>query len=159
MSWSKKDIVSSAWNRTAGLLYDDISEKQFADGLEHLNLMMAMWDFKGIRLGYNISTSPGGGELDDPSGLPDGAIYAVRDHLAIDLSIYIGLTVSPEFTIAAANSLSAVLNHLKRPACAPPLPSTLPMGAGKRRYGNYRKFPAPEQETLSTGPGELPIGT
>ena len=159
MSWSKGEIVASAWRRAAGLLYDEITPEDMADGLEHLNLMMAMWDGNGVRLGYNISSSPSGGELDDPSGLPDVAIYAVRDNLAIDLSIFRGIEVSPEFTIAAAKAYSAVLKHSRRVACAPPLPSTLPMGAGRRRYGNYRKFPAPEQETLSTGPGELPIGT
>ena len=59
MSWTKREIVEEAYGELAlaGYVFDlDPEEEQAA--LRKLDTMMAVWDARGVRLGYPLASSP-----------------------------------------------------------------------------------------------------
>lgn len=153
MSWTKGELVDEAFSCLAlnGFIYNlDPEMRQM--GVRRLDAMMAGWDVKGIRLGYPISSSADGSNVDQDSNLPDYSIEAVFTNLCKRLAEAFGKTLTAETLARAKDGYDMLLGR----AAMPPevqYPGTLPRGAGNKpwRYQNGPFFPVPT-DPLTTGP-------
>ncbi len=95
-----------------------------------LDAMMAMWDARGIHLGYPITADPSQTNLDTATSVPAWANEAVINNLAIRLGPMYGRPVSPETKTTAKDALNAVRGRSRNPPPAMRLPAEMPAGAG-----------------------------
>jgi hypothetical protein len=153
MGWTKQQIVEEAFGELAlhGFIVD-LDPDTLQSGLRRLDTMMAMWDGKGIRLGYPLPSSPDASSLDDDSNLPDMAVEPVYMNLAPRLAAGYGKQVSPT-TLAAAKEGYDML--MARAAMPPEVnfPRRMPAGAGNLPWRrNYNPFLIPPDEPINAGP-------
>lgn len=141
---TKNDIINLAFEELgfAGYVFD-LSAEQQQSALSRLDMMMAQWSTKGIRVGYNggDDTSPA-----TPLGVTDLAHGAMYLNLAVLLGPMLGKQVSPETKIAAKQAYDALLSR-----AAMPMPiqlQQLPAGAGHKRV----IFTTPPTDRLEAGP-------
>ena len=80
---------------------------QFNTGIRKLNEMMAEWELDGGSLGYTPIGTP-----TDVLSVPDGAVKAIKLHLAIALCVPFGATASIELVGEASKSID-VINRLR----------------------------------------------
>ena len=157
MGWTKQQIINQAFEAVGIAAYTfDLSSEQLQSALRQLDMMMAAWNARGIRLGYPIPANVNGGSLTDQSGLSDMAIEAVYTNLAIRLCPGVGKTASPELKTLAKHSLDALFSL----AATPPemqFPSGTPAGAGNRRWTENPFLDEPS-DLVDAGPdGELEV--
>lgn len=155
MSWTKRQIVEEAYGELAiaGHVFDISPEEQEA-ALRRLDLMMAVWDARGIRLGYPLASSPDDSDLDQDSGLPDSAIEPVYMNLAKRLAAGKGKALTQGTLQAAKDGFDLLLRVAAYPQ-QQQLPNTLPRGAGSRpwRTGQSPFMPTPTADPIGTTPG------
>lgn len=145
MSWTKQQFVEEAFAEIglASYVYD-LEPEQMQRALRRMDTMLAMWNAKGIRIGYPIPSSPENSSLDDETNVPDRANQAIILNLAIQLGPGFGKVISQETKISAKNAYDILLS-----SAAQPLPkqmsSTTPRGAGNKSWGTNRDnfFPRP----------------
>lgn len=132
----KRDIIELAFDDCglAGYEFDRTPEEQTM-ALRKLNALMLEWPWSG--LGY---TQPayGVGLAEEPSGLPDMAISATAQYLALRIAPGIGNTLSPEMRASLARSRDTLFAQV---ATIPTmqLAGNTPLGTG--RYGRYVYLP------------------
>ena len=156
MAWTKGQIVDEALAELALGSAFDVDPEEREACLRKLDAMMATWDAKGVRVGYN-----GPGALADDSGLPLSAVETVSLNLAIRCAPGYGKVLSPQ-TLATAR---AGYDTLLIAAAMPPqqqLPS-MPRGAGNRQGlfsigGTFGAVPTQDPMPTTTG-GDLSINT
>lgn len=156
MSWSKRDIVTKAYSQFGYASYEyDLDPAELAEAMSTLDMMMAMFSSKGIRLGYLMPDSKDGGNLDDQSGIPDTSLEAVVTLLAARLAPTIGKMLSPDQKAFAKVAYDQIMNVL------PPkmvMPSSMPRGSGNKSYDGYDVFFTGPVESIDTGTdGKLDI--
>jgi hypothetical protein len=158
VGWKKRELIQEAYAEIA--MQDsvfNIDPDMLQSALRRLDSMMATWDSKGIRVGYNLSTQANGSNLDDDSGIPDFANEAVLLHLAIRLAPGVGKTLSPSTAAIAKMGYDTLLNY-----CAQPIPMQypggMPRGAGNKpwRWQRNEFMPAP-CDPLTAGQDDSPI--
>jgi hypothetical protein len=155
MSWTKRQIVVQAYEEL-GLSSSvfELSPEQLASALRKLDAMMAAWSYRGIRVGYAGCSTPEPDGISDDSGLPDGAVEAVYQSLAIQLAPGVGKTVPIELKENAKNGYRTLLAR----AAVPPeiqLPPGVPAGAGYKRVKSTPFLDNPV-DNLEAGPdGDL----
>jgi hypothetical protein len=153
VSWTKQQIVEEAFGELAlhGFVVD-LDPDTLQSGLRRLDTMMAMWDGKGIRLGYPLPSSPDDSNLDDDSNLPDMAVEPVYLNLAVRLSAGYGKQVSPTTSATAKEGYDMLMAR----AAMPPevnFPRSMPAGAGNLPWRrNYNPFLIPPDEPINAGP-------
>lgn len=134
MGWSKRDLVSSAFEELALAGYEfDVTPEEQNSALRRMDAMMATWDGRGVRLGYNLPSSPDRSDLDQDSGIPDWAAESVYLNLSIRMASGWGKSVGQSTIAVAKDAYNAVLSH----AALPPeqrSPQTLPSGAGNKPW-------------------------
>lgn len=138
MSWTKRELIIQAYEDAAMASYVfDLTPEDLQSALRKLDAMMAYWALKGVSLGYNASLGPDDGDLDQPSGIPTAAVFAVTNNLAPHVAGMHGKSAPPHILLAAKDGYET----LCKPHCLPqiPRPSTMPRGAGNRR-GSYWRF-------------------
>jgi hypothetical protein len=150
MSWTKGNLVEGAFSEVGlPVTVFNVDPDKLAGALSRLDVMMATWYGKGIRLGYAMSSSADGSTMADDSGLPDTSIETVIAHLAIRIAPGLGKTVSQN----TLNTASAGYQGLLARAAFPPqqqLPSTLPRGAGNKPWRYNSPFmPTPVDPLLA----------
>lgn len=152
MAWTKRDFITQAFEEIGlGSYVFDLTPEQLQTALRKLNGMLAVWNAKGIRLGFPIASGPDSDGLDDDATVPDRAIDAIILGLAIRLAPGFGKAVPPETKVAAREAYSAMLNHYTFPP-EMQFSGTLPAGAGNKPFNIDRPFLDAFVNTLDVGP-------
>lgn len=146
MGWTKRQHVEQAFTELALGRGFDLDPEQLEDGLRRLDSMMALWDGKGIRLGYALPSSPDASNIDDDSGLPDTANEAVYLNLAIRLAPGYGKTISPDTRMLAKQAYDALLVDAAQPPAH--AARSVPVGAGGKPWRTGRTFTSPPADPL-----------
>lgn len=127
----KRDIIELAFDDCglAGYEFDRTADEQTM-ALRKLNALMLEWPWN--TLGYS-QPSYGVGQVEEPSGLPDDAINAVAQYLALRIVPGMGASLSPEQRATNARSLATLQAQY---AVIPDstLPGNVPLGSGRRGY-------------------------
>ena len=145
MSYTKGELASGALEEIGIASYEfDISPEQRQSVIRRLDMMMAEWVARFLRLSYPITTSV----TPDPnqeSNLPDWAGEAVITNLAIKIAPSYGKTVSPETRATAKNAYTTLCGIFSEPK-EMQFPSG-PKGAGYKST-DFRFTAPPKQHTL-----------
>lgn len=156
--WTKRLLVDMAFDdlALAGYVFDLTPEEVTACVLR-LDAMMATWDAKGIRIGYQSTLDPKDADPDQDAGIPDWANEAVYKNLAIRTAASFGKAVPPSLAVAAKDAFDSMQGLVA--ANNVPLmqyKGNLPIGAGwKRSTINRGPFVRAPQDYLTTGPDGL----
>lgn len=160
MSWTKGEIVEEALAELAlaGEVWD-IQPEERERALRRLDAMLAMWEMKGIKLGYPMPADAQSSSLNDDSGLPDGSVETVLLNLARRIAPSYGKALRPESIQSAREGYDALLWHAAQPQ-QQQFPNTLPLGSGNKPWRRTMRpfMPRPDSSPLdqSTG-GDLAI--
>jgi len=157
MGRSKKESILEAYSYIGFSSYEyDLSPAQLQLGLTLQDSMMAMWNGKGIRLGYPLHEDPKNSTLDESMNIPDRAYEAVSTNLAVRLAPTFGKVISPYIVGIAVKSLSALESRAAAPRPMQ-LPGNMPAGAGNKQYGNgySNNFLDPPEQYIATGPDNV----
>lgn len=154
MSWTKRELVQNAFEEVGLASYAfDLQPEQFQAGLRRLDNMMATWNSRGLRIGYPLTDSPAGSDLDQDTNVTDEAIEAIVSNLAVRLAPMMGKTVSPDTKATARSSYMALLSRRST------IPERLidvnavPAGAGTKYWRiNGDPFLQREDRGLTVGP-------
>lgn len=156
MSWTKRQFVLQAFEAIGYANYVfDLQAEQLQSALYKLDSMMAMWNGRGIRLGYPLPSSPTDSDLDKETAVPDSANEAIWSNLAIRIAPSVGKTASAELKATARESYDLLLSIAARPN-EMQFPDTLPMGQGNKPWRTTGEFaPTPDDPLLAGGDSEL----
>ena len=151
MGWTKLQLVEEAYAELglAGYVFDMAPEELERAG-RRLDLMMATWDSKGIRVGYNSSTGPDTLDISADSGIPLTAVEAVVTNLAMRLCPGEGKGPHPTTREKAKEGYDALMSAAAVPSMQQ-LRGGMPLGAGNKRRGVFTPTPdtAPLQQSES----------
>ena len=157
MSWTKRELVQNAFEEVGLASYAfDLQPEQFQAGLRRLDNMMATWNSRGLRIGYPLTDSPSGSDLDQDAGVTDEAIEAIVSNLAIRLAPMLGKTVSPDTKATARSAYMALLS--RRTAILERLidVNAVPAGAGTKYWRfNGDPFLQQEERGITVGPDDV----
>ena len=151
MGWTKEDIAKEALaeltlpSYTFDLLPDDVIAI-----IVRLDMMMSEWDMKGIRLGYPLSDGPRDSWAQQPSGIPDSAMFAVLPNLAVRIGEMFGRIPGPTLKATAKATFETLTTQTAKPI-AFRWPSTMPFGAGNKPYRTSNR-----QFAGNTSPSKIP---
>ena len=138
MAFTKRDIINQAFAEIGMADYVfDLQPQQLDNALRQLDMMMATWNGKGIRIGYPLPSSPGGSDLDENTGVTDMALEAMYLNLAIRISSGYGKAVSPETKAAAKYAYTQLLGRSALPIEMQIGNQTVPSGAGNKGWRYY----------------------
>lgn len=139
---TKQTLVNMAFEEIglAGYEFDATPEEQ-ASALRRLDALMRVWQGPGnnIRLNYNFPGIFGAGDLSDPSGIPDTAIDATIQQLALRIMPAIGKSMSPESRVAYAQNMTALRTAF---VFIPQrqIPRTTAIGSGNKPFSTWNPF-------------------
>lgn len=133
MSWTKREIINQAFEEIGYASYNfDLDPEQLQSALRKLDSMMAQWNIRGIRFGYPLSSTPNVSSLDTDSELPDFAIEAVYQNLAIRIAPSKGKMLPRELKSDAKNAYNTLIMLSAKPV---EMQITgLPRGAGNKPW-------------------------
>lgn len=152
MAWTKRQIVEHALDEIGIASYNfDYQPEELQTAMQRLDLMMATWNAKGIRVSYNMPSSAISGLLDDDSGLPDSAIEAVVLNLACRIAPSYGKQISQDTRKDAKSAYNAMIGkNISIPQVQ--LPGDIPAGAGNNHgYGIYNRYLRQPVDNLQAG--------
>lgn len=155
MTWTKRQLINEAYAELALAGYEfDITAEELQTAIRRMDSMIAAWEIRGVRLGYPLPSAPDGSDLDDSSGVPDGAVEAVYKNLAIGLAATFGKALTPETKSLARSAFEPLMWAAAQPQ-RQQFPDTLPLGAGNKGFGNTGRvfFPAPDLDPLRISQG------
>jgi hypothetical protein len=141
MATTKSDIVASALNKLAVTGFDyEIDPEELKSGVTTLEYLMADWDARGIKIGYNFAADPETANISDPCGLPDIAFRAVTYQLAIDLADTYGKQVTQSIAASANSGMTSLLSAVQyQPQVQ--YPNRMPRGSGNTlRWNRWNRF-------------------
>ncbi len=133
MSYTKRQYITAAFEEVglAAYVYD-LQPEQLQSALRKLDAMMAMWNAKGIRLGYPVPSSPQNSDLDEETGVSDDANEAIILGLGIRLAPSFGKIPMPETKQNANYAYKALLAKSTMPN--EQQITGLPKGAGHKPW-------------------------
>jgi len=141
MAYKKLNIVDLAFQEIGIASYEfDLNPQETNGALRQLDLMMATWNKRGIRIGYPIPSSPGNSDLDDELDIPDNAFEAMYLNLAVRISSGFGKQLTPQTRIAAARSYQELLSSQIYPIEQAFDSTAVPSGAGNKTW-RYNQDP------------------
>lgn len=157
MGYKKSQFVTAAFDVVgmAGYVFD-LSPEQLESATRSLDMMMATWNGKGIRVGYPIPGSPEDTDMSAETGVPDSANEAITYNLGLRLAASFGKTVSPQTQAIAKQAYDVLLARAAMPI-QQQFPNTLPLGAGNKPWrGNGGQFAqTPTDPLLAGNDGEI----
>lgn len=105
---TKRAVVEMAYEECslAGYEFDRTPEEYFT-GLRRLDALMREWE-PTLPLGYNFPDAFGGGDLDEPIGIPDQALDVAAKYLALRIYPVMGKEMAPTSVYALSAGLSAL---------------------------------------------------
>ena len=148
MGYTKGELVQSALNEIGIADYDfDVGAEQVESAMRRLDSMIAMWDNKGIKLGYPVSTQANDSSVRQDSNIPDNAVEAVITNLAVRIAPSYGKIVFPDTKMVAKESLDVLYKQF---AMADEMQlGSMPIGAGYKNT-DY-PFSRAAKDTLKDG--------
>lgn len=154
MAWTKRQLVAAAFEEIGLANYEfDLTPEQIQGALRRLDAMMAVWNTKGVRIGYALASTPEGSSLDDDSGVSDDATQAIYTNLALRIAPTIGKQVSAETRIDAKNAYDALIGRVVSGQMREQqFPQTLPVGAGNKPWRYNENFMPLPTDPLQAGP-------
>jgi hypothetical protein len=155
MSYTKRQLVEGAYAEIGMASFVlDVEPEDLQSSLRKLDAMMAMWNGRGIRLGYPVPLSPTSSSLDEDSNLPDWSVAAVIANLGIQIAPSYGKVVAAETRFNARDAYNVLLSRSTAPI-EMQLPSTLPSGAGNKTWSINQPFMTDPVDPLLSGPDSL----
>lgn len=154
MSWTKRELIAEALAELGLGESFDITPEEQQTALRRLDTMLAVWDGKGIRLGYPLPASTDASDLDQDSNLPDAALEPVYLNLALRLAPGYGKAVSIDTRRNARDGYDRL--HIVAAQPLPPQqPNTMPRGAGNKPWRPLSSpfFPRPDYDPLQVTTG------
>ena len=137
MGWTKRQFVTQAFEEIGLAAYVfDLQPQQLDSALRKLDAMMALWNGKGIRLGYPLPSSPQDSNLDEETLIPDSANEAIYTNLALRIAGGLGRQPQDVTKAAARAGYEVLLSRAAMPM-EQQFPGTLPVGAGNKPWNNY----------------------
>ena len=157
MAYKKLDIVDLAFQEIGIASYEfDLNPQESNGALRQLDLMMATWNKRGIRIGYPIPSSPNNSDLDDVIDIPDNAFEAMYLNLAVRISSGFGKQLAPETRIAASRTYQELLSTLINPIEQALDARAVPAGAGNKTWQfTQNPFLAKSEPPLTTGSDDI----
>ena len=136
MGWTKRAIIQSAYAElgVSTVRGFDLTPEDYQEGNQRLDGLMQRFYQQGYRLGYPSPAAFGTGDLDDDSGIPDGANEAVYLSLALRLAPTLGKAVSVETTKAHTAAMMAMARGFSDPIPQRRTNDQSPAGAGNRTW-------------------------
>lgn len=151
MGYTRREFCNGAFEEIGIATYNfDIGPDQYQSAGNRLDAMMAEWNAKGIRLGYPLPASPGDGDLDDETNVPDSAWQAVVTNLAIRVAPMFGKQVMQATAAAAKQAYNTILSISAQPIELQL--RQLPAGAGNKPWRFGQPFLNPPVEPVLVGP-------
>lgn len=145
MSYTKGDLVNSALEEIGIAEYEfDISPEQRQSAIRKLDMMMAEWGARGIRLSYPVTKSRTP-DPDQETEVPDWAGEAIVTNLAIKLAPSYGKQVSMGTMAAATRTYTTVCGVFASPKEMQF--NSMPKGAGYKSVESVFT-PEPEEKFL-----------
>lgn len=131
---TKRDIVAEAFSEIGLADYVfDLQPEQMDSALRKLDAMMATWNSKGIKIGYQLNTKS---DMDDILGVPDGAHEAMYKNLALRIAPSFGKMIQPDTKISAKQAYNDLVNLIVRiPEMS--LGADVPLGMGNKCINNF----------------------
>lgn len=157
MAYTKRDIINMAFEEIGLAAYVfDLQPQQLDGALRRLDVMMATWNGKGIRLGYPLPSSPGSSDLDQDIEVSDAALEAMALNLAVRIAPGYGKTVSPDTKASAKNAYNQIIAQSAKPIEMQLDNMSIPSGAGNKgwRYDNDPFLRKPV-DPLTAGPDSI----
>ena len=137
MSWTKRQIVNQALEEIGLASYEfDLEAEDLQSVLRKLDMMLAVWNGKGIRIGYPLVGSPENSDLDTESNVTDMAVEAIVLNLACRIAPMYGKQLSRETKQYAHYSYKTLLSLNSKPN-EMRFPETLPTGQGQKPWRYY----------------------
>ena len=157
MAYKKLDIVDLAFQEIGIASYEfDLNPQESNGALRQLDLMMATWNKRGIRVGYPIPSSPNNSDLDDDIDIPDNAFEAMYLNLAVRISSGFGKQLAPETRIAASRTYQELLSTQIKPIEQALDAKAVPLGAGNKPWRiNGDPFLANPISPITTGSDDV----
>ena len=157
MAYKKLDIVDLAFQEIGIASYEfDLNPQESNGALRQLDLMMATWNKRGIRLGYPIPSAPNNSDLDDEIDIPDNAFEAMYLNLAVRISSGFGKQLAPETRIAASRTYQELLSTQIHPIEQALDARAVPAGAGNKPWRvNQDPFLAKSKTPITTGANQV----
>lgn len=154
MAWTKRQLVVAAFEEIGVANYEfDLQPEQIQGALRRLDALMAVWNTKGVRVGYALASTPDASSLDQDSGVSDDATQAIYTALALRIAPTIGKQVSPETKIDAHNAYLALIARVASgQLCEMQFPQTLPVGAGNKPWRYNEDYMPLPTDPLQAGP-------
>jgi len=116
MGWTKRQFIAQAYEEIGLANYVfDIQPEQEMSALRRLDSMMAAWNAKRIRIGYLMSTSADGSDLDQDAGVPDSANEAIYTNLALKIAGSVGKAPAQQLVMTARDTYDALLAIAAQP--------------------------------------------
>lgn len=153
MPWTKQELVLAAFSRIGYGSSFDISPEAIEDAALKMDMMVAAWSGDGIRIGYNISSTPKTTNSTDNSGVPDAYNETLYINLAKRIAGEYGKVLSPEdLTLAHGGYLSLLNKAVSSNTIPMQFPEGTPRGAGNKSWRNTQPFVTLPDDPLETGP-------
>jgi hypothetical protein len=150
MSYSKRQFVEQAFSAVGLAAYIvNLSPEQLDNAVQKLDGMMAMWNGKGIRLGWPLVSDPTFSNLDDVTGVPDAACEAIYMNLAIRVAPGFGKTVAPDVKVMASEGYNMLLAKATMPHEVQT--TRLPIGAGNKPQRRLQVFFEKTPDPITSG--------
>lgn len=133
MGWTKKQIIEQAFEEIGLASYIfDLTPDQLESALRRLDLMVASWYTKNIRIGYPLPINPQDSNIDEQIDTPMEANEALVLNLAVRLAPSYGKSLSPDTKMNAKATYDLLLIDAAAPI-EQQYVKTLPLGAGYKR--------------------------
>jgi len=133
MGYTKKQIIEQAFEEMGLASYIfDLTPDQLESALRRLDLMVASWYLKNIRIGYPLPISPQNSNIDQEVDTPMQANEALVLNLAVRLAPAYGKSLSPD----TKSNAKLTYDQLLIQAAAPielQYDRNLPLGARYKR--------------------------
>ena len=158
MGWSKKNFVEQALAEIgiAGYIFD-IQPEQYQLAAVRLDAMVMGWEANGLHIGWPMSSGPDTIDLNADTNCPTFAIRAIIKCLAMELAPLFGKQVSMELMGQARDAELDVYQQASARPMPRQLPSTMPMGAGRKPWRNINGpfMPTPTDPIECGGDGPI----
>lgn len=150
--WTKRQFIMAAFEEIGIASYEfDLEPEQMQGALRRIDSMLAMWNGRGIRVGYPLPGNPDESTLDQETNVPDRFNEPIISNLAIRLAPAYGKTINPATASIARESYDALMARAAMPGQMQ-LQAGTPAGAGAKSDSSWDEWSAPPSDNISAGP-------